>query len=68
MIKLEVGQVVNVYEDPVTCNKFEGKAKLLVCYNHVGWDNLSSWLVRFTKDGSRVIRKINHTTALEEEK
>jgi hypothetical protein len=66
MIKLEVGQTVNVYEDPVTCNKFEGKAKLLECYRDTGWDNLSLWLVRFLRTRDETVRKINTTTALEE--
>jgi hypothetical protein len=66
MVTLEIGQTVNVYEDPVTCNKFEGKAKLLVPYHYNDTDNLSTWLVRFLDDGSRAVRKINSTTALKE--
>jgi len=57
------GDVVKVYEDPITCEVFEGEAKLVSCF----YENaeVEQWHVVFTDDVesgtmSRAINKINH--------
>ena len=52
---MKKGQFVNVYEDPVTETKLEGKAKLIRKYtDYTGGEQ---WLVKF-EDGSMVSRFI----------
>ena len=62
-MELKPGQIVNVFEDPVDCNKLEGKAKLLKCYRQDWPDKLSLWDVRFLDDGYETLRTINFNTA-----
>lgn len=62
-MELRIGQVVNVFEDPVDCNKIEGKANLLKCYRDDLSDNLSIWEVRFLDDEYETLRIINSQTA-----
>lgn len=50
-IDLAAGDVVKVYEDPMTCEKLEGKAELLERLDPDpadGWNE--TWKVRFTED------------------
>ncbi len=59
---MERGQIVNVYEDPGTCKKLEGKAKLLKCLGEAGVldeHQLESWWVKFLDDGFETNRLIN---------
>jgi hypothetical protein len=58
MKKLTKGQVVMIYEDPVTELKPEGKARLIV-REGVGRNGLETWKVRFIDDGftaNRIIK------------
>jgi len=55
---MEKGQIITVYEDPITQTKIEGDAKLLgkIAEN----TDLEDWKVEFLDDGyrtERVIRK-----------
>ena len=49
-IKLKAGQVVNVYQKPVTEEEFEGKAILVSEYRPDAGDGLVMWVVNFLKD------------------
>ncbi len=53
---MEKGQIVTIYEDPVTQTKIEGEAKLLgkIAEN----TNLEDWKVEFLDDGYRTERVI----------
>ena len=62
MAKLIKNTIVKVYEDPITCKKLEGEAKLLdyISTNHEATSNETQyWTVRFIKDGQKVDRFIN---------
>ncbi len=63
-MKLTPGQDVKVFEDPITCNTFEGTAKLIELYRGDRGDNLSLWSVRFLSDGFETLRTINSDTAV----
>ena len=57
--KLVAGMMVYVYEDPITCKKLEGRAKLIRPAN-----GDSRWVVAFPEDGQyHVERAINPATA-----
>jgi len=59
MKKLTKGQIVSVYQDPVTCTKLEGPAKLkkrLDTYADPGYE---WWMVEFDGEGTTYQRKIN---------
>lgn len=43
---MKPGQIITIYEDPITCTKPEGDAEL-VCREDTYNDGLESWLVRF---------------------
>ena len=60
---LEVGDVVNIYEDPRSCLNFEGKAKLISKLKSDWGDGWSVWDVKFLSDGYQVMRSVNHETA-----
>jgi len=53
---MKVGDVVTIYEDPLTCTKPEGKARLLERLNVD--DELQHWRVEFLKDHSEALRWI----------
>ena len=61
--ELTPGKVVNIYEDPVTCRRFEGEATLLDSHRPDDGDGLSLWTVKFLDDGHKVFRIVNKTTA-----
>ncbi len=67
MTKLERGMMVNVYEDPFTCKKLEGRARLTRRANYTGnMPELEWWFVEFPDDAPDVWeRAINPETALE---
>jgi hypothetical protein len=53
------GDIVMVYEDPITEQKPEGKAKLLAFVNNFG--ELENWEVKFLDDGTVTTRAIKVT-------
>ena len=61
MKQLKKGDVVEIFEDPITCTKLEGRAELVKCYRSDNDDNLSLWQVAFTDldEGFQVLRTIN---------
>ena len=44
------GDVVTIYEDPITRKKVEGKARLVRLLSALPDDNLERWEVHFTGD------------------
>ena len=53
----EIGTVVKVYEDPITCKKLEGEATLEFCWNTHG--ETEQWHVRFKDEEGYFSRAIN---------
>ena len=51
-------QIVKVYQDPITCQNFEGKAKLISKHKTESWKQ-EYWRVRFLSDGFTCDRFIN---------
>ena len=54
---LRKGQVVKIYEDPVTMKKLEGAARLVKFISMAGL-GIEMWQVRFTEDGYEATRLI----------
>lgn len=52
-------QIVMIYEDPITRQKREGKAKLLRLVRADVGDGLELWEVRFVDDGYTTTRLTN---------
>lgn len=61
--KLKKGAWVNVYEDPITCQKLEGRAKLIT--HQFTAQGIEHWVVAFQNELMFVDRAINPETALE---
>jgi len=62
--KLEAGMMVNVYEDPITCEKLEGRARLYKPAGPLCVTYTPRWIVVFPDDdGMMVERAINPATA-----
>ena len=55
---MKVGEIVMIYEDPITRQKPEGKAVLLRKIADMG-DSLERWAVRFEGDGADSIYERN---------
>jgi len=58
---IRAGQIVTIYEDPITCTKPEGKAELVTkedTYN----DGLESWLVRFLDEPTEIRSRLIKAT------
>jgi len=53
---MEKGDTVMIYEDPWTCKKEEGQAKLIQRWDDHG--DVEYWEVRFISDGAQVNRFI----------
>jgi len=54
--KFEVGDIVTIYEDPLTCSKVEGKARLLELLKDD--EQLQYWRVEFLRDHEQANRWI----------
>jgi len=54
--KFEVGDIVTIYEDPLTCTKVEGKARLLEFLQED--EDRQYWRVEFVKDREQANRWI----------
>ncbi len=62
MTKLIKNTIVKVYEDPITCEKSEGQAKLLQYHRTIKESSdseLEFWTLRFISDGVKVERFVN---------
>lgn len=57
-MRLEKGQIVMVYQDPITCQTKEGKAKLIRNLNQ-NHPKQEYWQVEFLEDNYRCPRWIN---------
>ena len=57
--RLKRRQVVMVYEDPITCQKPEGRARLYEFQREDTGDGLEMWVVTFLDDGYQATRTIN---------
>jgi len=66
MIKLCVGEVVQVYQKPVSGEEPEGRAVLLEMVREDEGDGLSMWYVRFVRDRFTALRTINAYNAQRE--
>ena len=62
-IKLKAGMMVNVYEDPITCKKLEGRARLIKPASDFFVTYMPRWIVAFPGEDSRFERAINPETA-----
>lgn len=60
------GDIVTIYEDPITCQKPEAKAKLVMKHFDMN-DNCEYWTVKFIDDkyGGKYERIIKRTTEKE---
>ena len=59
---MKKGDVVKIYEDPGTCKKLEGEAKLLKRINpeyNAPEEFLDHWWVKFLDDGFETNRLVN---------
>jgi hypothetical protein len=59
--KLSKGQVVTIYEDPITQQRPEGKATLIK-FHFAQWDQ-EYWTVRFQEDGALTSRWVKIPTS-----
>ena len=50
------GDIITIYEDPITCHKIEGKAKLMHKMP-LKDDFLEMWQVRFINEPSRLFER-----------
>lgn len=55
---LRKGQIVQIFEDPITEKKFEDEAKLRIRISK-GFNGLERWSVQFLNDGFITERTIN---------
>lgn len=55
---MKKGQTVTIYEDPITCQKAEGKARLIELVRQDEGDGLTMWRVKFVDDGFETTRTI----------
>ncbi len=55
---MEKGEIRMIFEDPLTCEKEEGKAKLIAGPAKMSTSQMEYWLVRFLSDGYQVRRWI----------
>ncbi len=61
MAELKRGQKVNIYEDPLTCKKLEGRARLLEFLGGGGvyeGRSVTRWMVKFDGDSKPYQRTI----------
>ena len=56
---MKKNDVVRIYEDPVTCENFEGNAILIDEYRSDHGDGLSLWSVEFIGEDFLCIRTVN---------
>lgn len=62
--RLEAGMMVNIYEDPITCEKLEGRAKLMRPASYLQVTYTPRWFVEFPNEpGQSYERAINPQTA-----
>ena len=59
MCELKKGQVVKIYEDPISCTKCEGYATLISFLKSDSINGCEYWGVRFLLDFITVYRHIN---------
>ena len=59
---LRIDDLVSIYEDPITCAKLEGKARLIETIREDDGDGLSLWYVQFD-DENEVVRTVNSKAA-----
>lgn len=63
---LKPGTVVNIYQEPITGTRFEGKARLRERYRDDKEDNLSLWWVEFVDEpGQQYLRTVNTANAFD---
>ena len=58
---MKKGQRVNVFQDPITCKRLEGEAKLIQKHKTENWKQ-EYWRVKFLSDGFVCDRFINIET------
>ena len=58
MKNLKAGDWVKIFEDPMTCKRYEDQAQLIAKQATCG-ASLESWTVRFRHDDQIVMRAIN---------
>jgi len=59
----ESGQTVNIYQKPLTGEKYEGRAMLVEQYRPDEGDGLSMWIVQFDGDDGTYLRTVNEANA-----
>lgn len=59
---MKKGQIVIIYEDPITCQRREGEAKLVSQMRGDTGDGLELWEVKFINDGYETTRTVNVKT------
>jgi hypothetical protein len=55
---MKSGEKVMIYEDPITCNKEEGIAKLIELVGEDCGDGLELWVVKFPDDEREFTRTV----------